>query len=563
MKRLWLVLLAVGLAAGIKTPPAHFAVIGDRTGGHQEGVYERVVAEVAAAKPEVVFTVGDQIEGYTEDTAVLSAEWREYRQLVAPLSMPLYLVPGNHDITTDGQLASYRQYAGEPYYSVDHQGVHFVVLDNSRWNAGAQLPAEQLAWLDADLAAAKRARHTVVLLHKPFWENELFRGKPDTLHALFVKHGVDAVFAGHYHVYFTGERDGIRYTSVMSSGGEASVGPTGIQYGWVDAIARHDGISITPVLAGGERRAWEDVTVADLRSIERNEQSGIAFPQSVPVTPAMTVDGPVFVAITNPSDSAVADTLRWDLPEGWSVEPAAAAVTIPAQGTVELLFAAKSARPFPAPTAQVRLPYAPGKSSVVGRALRIGRSARCVRTGQRPVIDGNLTEKCWQSPERRFIGPDGGPAATDSCRFYFAHDDSNLYLGAVLFDRAVVDVKAQAEVRDGAVYNDDCVGWFLQPDVPAGDIFQVYFNPAGVGFDQRIAAGGGADPKWDGEYEVKTAFGKGLWTVEARVPYSTFDARPGPVWGVNFRRKQPGKKANADWQPVSYDPNGLGRLEFE
>jgi len=37
-------------------------------------------------------------------------------------------------------------------------------------------------------------------------------------------------------------------------------------------------------------------------------------------------------------------------------------------------------------------------------------------------------------------------------------------------------------------------------------------------------------------------------------------AKPGDVWGLNFRRKQPGRKANADWQPISYDPHGLGLM---
>ncbi len=48
--------------------PMRFAIIGDRTGGHVEGVYEEMVAEVEAMKPDFVMTVGDHIEGYTEDT---------------------------------------------------------------------------------------------------------------------------------------------------------------------------------------------------------------------------------------------------------------------------------------------------------------------------------------------------------------------------------------------------------------------------------------------------------------------------------------------------------------
>jgi len=56
--------------------------------------------------------------------------------------------------------------------------------------------------------------------------------------------------------------------------------------------------------------------------------------------------------------------------------------------------------------------------------------------------------------------------------------------------------------------------------------------------------------------------GEEMWSVEARLPLTHFGvaAKPGQVWGLNFRRKQPGRKANADWQPISYDPHGLGLM---
>ena len=87
MKRV--ILTAVFLLAVMAiAAPVRFAIIGDRTGDHQDSVYEKIVAEVAKQKPQFVFTVGDQIEGYTEDTTVLNQEWQEYKAIVAPLKMP-------------------------------------------------------------------------------------------------------------------------------------------------------------------------------------------------------------------------------------------------------------------------------------------------------------------------------------------------------------------------------------------------------------------------------------------------------------------------------------------
>ncbi len=564
------ILLAVMVLAVVAVAaPVRFAIIGDRTGDHQDSVYEKIVAEVAKQKPQFVFTVGDQIEGYTEDTTVLNQEWQEYKAIVAPFKMPLHLTPGNHDITTNGQLGSYVEHAGQPYYSIDLQGIHFIVLDASRWESSAKLPGEQLDWLATDLQQAAKAQYTIVFLHKPFWDGTVTEGKPDTLHKLFVKYGVDAVFAGHYHQYFSGTYDGVKYTVLGSSGGETESGPTGILYHWTLVTADNKkGITIEPVLLGGQKRVWDDVTVADMRSVDRNALAGLRFRKPALVGEDLVVaDTVTLVVRSQPLETSLEDTLRWDVPSGWSVSPKTVAVSVAAGAEAEYRFGVGCAgRPFPAPTVSLRMPYATGKASAVKRTLRVARTASATTTRKPPVIDGDLKEKCWQNPERRFFDYEGEPAKTDSARFYFAADSANLYLAAACFDPAVNTVKAQATEQDGAVYNDDCVGYFLQPDTAKGEIYQVYFNPGGIAFDQKITISDkgemNADPKWNGTYEVKARLDKDQWRIEAKIPLAQFGAtaKPGQAWGLNFRRKQPGKKANADWQPISYDPSAFGLL---
>jgi len=564
------ILLAVMLlAVAAVAAPVRFAIIGDRTGDHQDSIYEKIVAEVAKQKPQFVFTVGDQIEGYTEDTTVLNQEWREYKAIVAPLKAPLHLTPGNHDITTDGQLGAFVEHAGRPYYSVDLQGIHFVVLDASRWEASDKLPGEQLDWLATDLQHAEKAQYTMVFLHKPFWDGTVTEGKPDTLHKLFAKYGVDAVFAGHYHQYFSGTYDGIKYTVIGSSGGETEPGPTGILYHWtLVTVDDKRGITIEPVLLGGEKRAWDDVTVADMRSVDRNALAGLRFRLPALVGEDLVAADTVTLVVKNqPLGTPLGDTLRWDVPAGWSVSPKTVAVSVAAGAEAEYRFGVGCAgRPFPAPTASLRMPYAKGKAGVIKQTLRVARTASAATTRKPPVIDGDLKEKCWQNPERRFFDYDGGPAKTDSARFYFAVDSANLYLAAVCFDPKPDSVNIRATERDKGVHLDDCVGWFLLPDTSKGDIYQIYFNPNAVVLDQKIAVSRegkmDADMGWTADAVVKAAKGKDYWSIEARLPLAQFGAtaKPGQVWGLNFRRKQPARKANADWQPISYDPGAFGLL---
>ena len=45
----------------------HIAIMTDRTGGHRPGVWMQAVESVNLLRPDFVMSVGDLIEGYTED----------------------------------------------------------------------------------------------------------------------------------------------------------------------------------------------------------------------------------------------------------------------------------------------------------------------------------------------------------------------------------------------------------------------------------------------------------------------------------------------------------------
>lgn len=563
-----LLVLVPALAA---SSPLRFAVIGDRTGGAQPGIYEQVVAEIEQEKPEFVIAVGDQIEGYTEDTVKLNAQWQEYKAIVSGLSMPLYLIPGNHDIATSGHLQPYVANAGQPYYSFDREGMHFVVLDASRWESSDRLPSEQLDWLAADLVKEADAKYTFVFYHRPYWDGTTNAGKPDTLHKLFVRHGVDAVFAGHYHRYSSGEYDGIKYTVVGSSGGGAEPGPTGILYHHLFVEADSSGITMTPVLLGGERRRWDDVTDADIRSKARSELGGFRFAAPVLVGPDLSAGGTATVVLTNSSATdSLKGALIWDTPAAWKVEPGEELVGVPPGSSVTRVFGVKSSgRPFPVPELTLDMAHGPGGPAQVAHRLWVTRVAQAVPAASAPAIDGRVDDQCWRDPETRMLDADGSPARTDSVRFFFAYDSADLYLAAVCFDPAVATIRAQASGRDGAVAEDDCVGYLFQPDTGKGDVFHVLFNAAGAVFDEAIGFSekgeASAVPAWDGDYATRSFIGDGFWSIEVRVelPVELIKPMPGMAWGLNFRRMQPSRKANADWQPMSLDPGSFGLLLFQ
>lgn len=131
----------------------------------------RCLAEAVAAlnrlepRPDAVLATGDLVDaGLPEEYALL-------RALLAPLAMPVYLLPGNHD-ERGAMRAAFRDHRhlgtdGPIRYVVEDHAVRLVLLDSLVPGDGAgRLGDEQLAWLDATLGA-EPARPTIVALHHP------------------------------------------------------------------------------------------------------------------------------------------------------------------------------------------------------------------------------------------------------------------------------------------------------------------------------------------------------------------------------------------------------------
>lgn len=547
-----------------------FAIIGDRTNTTIPGVYEQALAEAERLRPELIMTVGDHIEGYTEDTTRLNREWAEYQQVVKDVTVPFYKTPGNHDVLNQVQLDYYQSRIERPNYSFDYRGIHFVVFNNAMWERSEQLPATALSWLADDLQANRTAAMTLVFMHKPFWYNTTSLNKPDTLHALFKAFGVDGVFTGHFHEYFSGTFDGIKYTGVGSSGGGADVGLSGLQYHfcWVTVDGKE--LTVTPIALGAVR-PWDEVTVDQAHLVARLRELGLVCAKA-PVTADLSVrEQPVAVTVHNLTAQPIQDTIVWTGDDNWTITPEWQAVTLLPGATASLPFMVSCRGDlYPLPTATLGFPYAPGKETPVSLTLGICRQVNCRQAERPPIIDGVLDEAVWTNPATRFFNSDGQPARTDSTAFYFAYDQDNLYLAACCYDRALDSLRAAITMHDGTVSGEDCIGFFLQPDTAQAVAYQILVNSIGTIFDQKLTPGEdgyfGGDRSWDGTYTIKTGRGNDFWTVEAVVPLDQFGVvgTSGTTWGLNFRRKQPRYGTTANWQsPVDYNPASFGRLMMQ
>lgn len=106
-----------------------------------------------------------------------------YKKTEQDLGLKTYHTIGNHDcigvytksgVSPEDPLFGkkyYEEHVGKTFYSFDHKGVHFVVLDSigitpDRHYEG-RVDAEQLAWLKKDLAAIDASTPLIVTSHIP------------------------------------------------------------------------------------------------------------------------------------------------------------------------------------------------------------------------------------------------------------------------------------------------------------------------------------------------------------------------------------------------------------
>lgn len=202
----------------------------------------RAVAETNMLTPRPDFVV------FGGDLAQLGMkeELDHGAEMLAKLRGKLYCVMGEHDYYLD--LGEYwSKLFGAHYYSFDHKGVHFVVLNSiltfdewtyNRWPSAEQRMLEmagldnpngspfmvgekQRAWLAADLAKVQKTTPVVVFSHSPL--QKLYKGwnfwtdDAEQVQALLAPFDKVNVIYGHVHQIQYNQIGNISFNAVMAT----------------------------------------------------------------------------------------------------------------------------------------------------------------------------------------------------------------------------------------------------------------------------------------------------------------------------------------------------------
>ena len=168
----------------------------------------------------------------------------EFKKITAQISpeIPVYLTPGNHDVGQEPDkqsIDSYIKNYGYDRFSFNHKGSLFIGFNSSIIkNNLPELEQQQFKWLKKKLKGSKRASHTILFCHYPFFiqkieEPETYSNispeKRNKYLALFVENNVEALFSGHLHKNNTSEFGGIHWVSTSAVGKPLSKDPSGIR----------------------------------------------------------------------------------------------------------------------------------------------------------------------------------------------------------------------------------------------------------------------------------------------------------------------------------------------
>jgi Icc protein len=169
--------------------------------------FREAVAKIRAMPEKPAFIL------HTGDVSQLSKpeEFDDADKILSEAGLPVFHVPGEHDMLDDGQGKAFldrygKGSKGDGWYSFDHDGVHFVALVNVKnLKAGGMghLGPDQLDWLRRDLAGRPASQPIIVFTHIPLWlvYAEWGWGTDDSAQALSLlrRFGSVTVLNGHIH----------------------------------------------------------------------------------------------------------------------------------------------------------------------------------------------------------------------------------------------------------------------------------------------------------------------------------------------------------------------------
>jgi hypothetical protein len=204
--------------------PFSFLYFGDSQIGSMS-LYSRIIRQAYKSMPDARLMIfsGDLVDGGSGAT-LHDNEWGEWHEAGAFIisEIPVLPTPGNHEYYDPAErskrdLNKYWR-AGftlpengpegleETSYTIDYQGVRFIVLNSDAMLRNEDIARRQTLWVEG-LLGNNPCNWTVMMFHHPVFstaarrDNKVIR---ESFKPLIDRYGVDLVLTGHDHTYARG-----------------------------------------------------------------------------------------------------------------------------------------------------------------------------------------------------------------------------------------------------------------------------------------------------------------------------------------------------------------------
>lgn len=231
-----------------------FAIITDLNGGERAGVFDVAIEQVNLLRPELIVTVGDLIDGGTENKDTLTMQWDYFDMRAKKAKAPLFHIGGNHDLTNVAMREFWANRYGPRYYHFIYKDVLFLMLDSEDYSPermreiylaraaaikvmdgpnpekandmeynkmkeriSGEISKEQSEYFRKVLEENPSVKWTFLFMHKPVWQREE-EGGLQIIEAALAERPY-TVFNGHFHSYSHTNRNKRDYVMLGTTGG--------------------------------------------------------------------------------------------------------------------------------------------------------------------------------------------------------------------------------------------------------------------------------------------------------------------------------------------------------
>ncbi|HEX7173920.1 MAG TPA: metallophosphoesterase [Pyrinomonadaceae bacterium] len=188
----------VKLTLPLKDGSVRFMVVGDTgTGTEQQKELADVMLRYREAFPfEFVLLMGDNMYG-GEKPADFKLKFEDIYKRLLDDKVMFYASLGNHD-ESNQRFYEHFNMKGEEYYRLQKGNIAFYALNSN------YMDKRQLKWLEEELAKDASEWKIAFFHHPPYssgGKHGSSTGVREIVEPIFLKYGVNAVFAGHEHFY--------------------------------------------------------------------------------------------------------------------------------------------------------------------------------------------------------------------------------------------------------------------------------------------------------------------------------------------------------------------------